>query len=110
MQIPQKAAETGGTAQLSVPENPGYSQRTMSRSFSQVRTYETLLDTPTLILLQEQAKAIYTYNASNSDELSFNEGDTLSIIDTSEEEWWKTEQGGVVLIVPAAYLELVEGQ
>jgi len=62
-----------------------------------------------LIFLVEKAKAVYTYTGNNPDELPFTEGDILSIIDTSEEEWWKTEQGGVVFIVPAAYLELVEG-
>lgn len=52
---------------------------------------------------------MYTYTGNNSDELPFTEGDQLSIIDMSEEEWWKTERGGVVFIVPAAYLEIVEG-
>jgi actin cytoskeleton-regulatory complex protein PAN1 len=33
----------------------------------------------------------------------------LPIIDRTEADWWKTEQGGVIFIVPAAYLELVEG-
>jgi len=57
----------------------------------------------------EKAKAAYNYTGDNPDELAFNEGDILSIVDTSEEEWWKAEQSGVVFIVPAAYLELVEG-
>lgn len=52
---------------------------------------------------------MYNYTGNNPDELPFTEGDILPIIDTSEEEWWKTEQGGMVFIVPAAYLELVEG-
>jgi hypothetical protein len=56
-----------------------------------------------------KAKAIYSYAAGSPDEQSFTEGDELTIIDKSEEEWWKTEQGGVVFIVPAAYLEIVEG-
>ena len=56
-----------------------------------------------------KAKAIYAYESNNSDELTFAEGDILSIVDVSEEEWWKAEQGGVVFIVPAAYLEVVEG-
>ncbi|PFH53549.1 hypothetical protein AMATHDRAFT_73354 [Amanita thiersii Skay4041] len=54
------------------------------------------------------AKALYSYAGANSDELSFNEGDTLSIIDRTEEEWWKTERDGAVYIVPATYLEVVE--
>ena len=59
--------------------------------------------------LSGNAKAIYAYASDNSDELTFAEGDILSIVDMSEEEWWKAEQGGVVFIVPAAYLEVVEG-
>jgi len=59
--------------------------------------------------LSEKAKAIYAYTSHNSDELTFAEGDILSIVDTSEEEWWKAEQKGVVFIAPAAYLEVVEG-
>jgi actin cytoskeleton-regulatory complex protein PAN1 len=56
-----------------------------------------------------KVKALYSYTAGGSDELPFAEGDELIIIDTSEEEWWKTEQGGLVFIVPAAYLKTVEG-
>jgi hypothetical protein len=35
--------------------------------------------------------------------------DELTVVEMSEDEWWKAEQGGVVFIVPAAYLEVVEG-
>ena len=55
-----------------------------------------------------KAKALYTYEGSSADELPFVEGDILTIVDRSEADWWKTEQGGVIFIVPAAYLE-VEG-
>jgi uncharacterized protein YaiE (UPF0345 family) len=56
-----------------------------------------------------KAKALYTYTGANPDELSMAEGDEVNVIDQSEEEWWKAEQGGVVFIVPAGYLEVVEG-
>ncbi|EGO21969.1 hypothetical protein SERLADRAFT_417338 [Serpula lacrymans var. lacrymans S7.9] len=56
-----------------------------------------------------KAKALYSYAGGNADELPFAEGDELSIVDKSETDWWKAEQGGVVFIVPAAYLEIVEG-
>jgi hypothetical protein len=55
------------------------------------------------------AKALYDYAASNSDELSFSAGEALSIVDTSDEEWWKAERDGAVFIVPAGYLEVAEG-
>ncbi|KIL68468.1 hypothetical protein M378DRAFT_184914 [Amanita muscaria Koide BX008] len=55
------------------------------------------------------AKALYDYAGSNTnDELQFNEGDIISIIDRSDEEWWKAERDGVVYIVPATYVEVVE--
>lgn len=56
-----------------------------------------------------KAKALYSYSGGNSDELPFVEGDTLTIVDRSEADWWKTEQGGVIFIVPSSYLEVVEG-
>lgn len=56
-----------------------------------------------------KATALYSYTGDNSDELPFVEGDQLSIVDRSEPDWWKAEQNGVIFIVPAAYLEVVEG-
>ncbi|TFK20128.1 hypothetical protein FA15DRAFT_600278 [Coprinopsis marcescibilis] len=56
-----------------------------------------------------KAKALYDYAAENADELSLQEGQIVSVVDNSEEEWWKAEKDGLVLVVPAAYLELVEG-
>lgn len=56
-----------------------------------------------------KATAIYSYSGNNADELPFEEGDTLSIVDRNDADWWKAEQGGMIFIVPAAYLEIVEG-
>jgi actin cytoskeleton-regulatory complex protein PAN1 len=53
-----------------------------------------------------RAKALYSYVGENAEELPFTEGDTLSIVDRSDGDWWKAEKDGVVFIVPAAYLEL----
>ncbi|EIN07872.1 hypothetical protein PUNSTDRAFT_103983 [Punctularia strigosozonata HHB-11173 SS5] len=55
-----------------------------------------------------KARALYAYTGTNPDELPFAEGDLLSIVDRAEADWWKAEQGGVIFIVPAAYLEVVE--
>lgn len=56
-----------------------------------------------------KAKALYSYSGGNADELPFVEGDELIIVDRSEGDWWKAEQGGAIFIVPAAYLEVIEG-
>jgi len=60
-------------------------------------------------LSHAKAKALYTYEAGGEDELPFAEGDVLDIVDHSEGDWWKTEQNGLIFIVPAAYLELSDG-
>jgi hypothetical protein len=62
-----------------------------------------------LTFISVNATAIYSYTGSNADELPFEEGDQLSIVDRSEQDWWRAEQDGVIFIVPAAYLEVVEG-
>ncbi len=56
-----------------------------------------------------KAAAMYPYAAGNPDELSFEEGDVLAIVDRSEPDWWKAEKDGKIHVVPAAYLELVNG-
>jgi len=56
-----------------------------------------------------KAKALYAYEGTNADELPLVEGDVLSIVDHSEADWWKAEKDGMVFIVPAGYLELLDG-
>ncbi|THH31859.1 hypothetical protein EUX98_g2302 [Antrodiella citrinella] len=55
-----------------------------------------------------EAKALYDYTGSNPDELPFQEGDSITIVDRTDADWWKAEKEGMVFIVPAAYLEVVE--
>lgn len=62
-----------------------------------------------LYRLVVKATALYTYEGTTAEELTFSEGEKITIIDNSEPEWWKAEQGGMVFIVPAAYLEVAEG-
>ncbi|ELU37390.1 protein binding protein [Rhizoctonia solani AG-1 IA] len=57
-----------------------------------------------------KAKALYAYEGSNADELPLVEGDVLSIVDKSEADWWKAEKDGMIFIVPAGYLELMDGE
>ena len=75
-----------------------------------VGTQLILLQPALLMAITVKAKALYSYEGSNADELPFSEGDELNIIDRSDPDWWKTEQSGVVFIVPAAYLEAIDGQ
>jgi hypothetical protein len=56
-----------------------------------------------------KVRALYAYSGNSADELSFVEGKDLSVVDTSEEVWWKAEEDGKVFIIPAAYVETVEG-
>ncbi|CDZ97229.1 RhoGEF GTPase [Phaffia rhodozyma] len=54
-----------------------------------------------------QAKALYTYTGTTDEELPFIEGDTITIVDRSDESWWKAVIDGVCFLVPASYLELI---
>lgn len=65
---------------------------------------------PDLIRTVQTAKALYAYDAASGDELSFAEGDSLQIVDSTDPSWWKAEKGGVIAVVPATYLELSQSQ
>ena len=54
-----------------------------------------------------KAKALYSYDPANADEIALEEGESVDVVDTSEEEWYKVERNGAVLVAPAAYLELM---
>lgn len=49
-------------------------------------------------------RASFKYVASQSDELSFEEGDTLYIIDMSDPNgWWKAKCNGKTGLIPSNY-------
>lgn len=84
------------------------------------KTYVAIVDTSKILtsscrcsfaylIVSVKAKALYSYTGDNPDELPFVDGDILTIVDRSEQDWWKAEQNGVVFLVPAAYLEVVDG-
>jgi hypothetical protein len=54
-----------------------------------------------------QAKALYSYTGSSDEELPFVEDDIITIVDKSDDSWWKAVRDGVVFLVPATYLELI---
>ncbi|KAI0294656.1 hypothetical protein B0F90DRAFT_1755296 [Multifurca ochricompacta] len=55
-----------------------------------------------------KARGQYDYPGGSADELSFFEGDIISVVDRSDNDWYKAEKEGVIFIVPAAYLDIVE--
>ncbi|CAG8566971.1 10039_t:CDS:10 [Acaulospora morrowiae] len=54
------------------------------------------------------AKAVYDYEAGESNEISFVEGDIITNIDFVSDDWWQgTAQDGSVGLFPANYVELL---
>lgn len=51
-----------------------------------------------------EARGLYNFNASSQDELSFNKGEILKIINEEDKNWLKAEKNGVEGIVPANHL------
>ncbi|XP_062517076.1 osteoclast-stimulating factor 1-like [Corticium candelabrum] len=51
-------------------------------------------------------RALFNYTAQHVDELSFEEGDTLYIVDkNSEKGWWKGRCGDKIGLIPTNYIE-----
>lgn len=51
-------------------------------------------------------RSLYPYTAQQNDELSFDEGDTLYILDMqSSKDWWKAKCGDKVGLIPSNYVE-----
>jgi len=50
-------------------------------------------------------KALYTYSPQQNDELGFNSGDIIEIIDSSETDWWTGKLNGRKGLIPANYVE-----
>lgn len=52
-----------------------------------------------------QAKALYPYEAATDDELTFNEGDIIFIVQKDQAGWWEGELNGKKGWVPANYVQ-----
>lgn len=50
-------------------------------------------------------RALYRYEAQQGDELSFDEGDTLYILDMSNTDWWKAKCGNNTGLIPSNYVD-----
>jgi len=54
-----------------------------------------------------QARALYDYEATNDTELSFTEGDILTITERDDSGWWFAELNGQTGFVPNNYVSVV---
>ncbi|XP_041361936.1 osteoclast-stimulating factor 1-like [Gigantopelta aegis] len=50
-------------------------------------------------------RALYRYDAQQTDELTFDEGDMLYILDMTDPDWWKAKCGNVAGLIPSNYVE-----
>ncbi|WWC91237.1 uncharacterized protein L201_006179 [Kwoniella dendrophila CBS 6074] len=56
------------------------------------------------------ASVLYDFDADGDDELTVKEGETLTILDKENDEWWLVKNSsGKEGVVPAAYLQLEDG-
>ena len=54
-----------------------------------------------------QARALYDYDAAQEGDLSFREGDVITLIDTSDPSgWWVGELNGVQGTFPSNFVEM----
>jgi hypothetical protein len=50
-------------------------------------------------------RALFRYEAQQNDELTFDEGDLLYILDMSDSNWWKAKCGEVSGLIPSNYVQ-----
>jgi hypothetical protein len=81
----------------------------LEESSSAYNSIPTRIDTTkTTNQPQLQAKAVYDYAAASPDEISIREGDIITVIDSSDPDWWKGELKGQIGTFPANYVEKME--
>ena len=52
-------------------------------------------------------KALYPYAAENPDELTFEPGEIISVIDKEDSAWWKGSLRGTIGVFPSNYVEAI---
>ncbi|XP_068181807.1 intersectin-2b isoform X2 [Antennarius striatus] len=53
-----------------------------------------------------QVIAMYDYTAANGDEMSFSKGQTISVLDKNDPDWWKGELNGNTGLFPTNYVKM----
>lgn len=54
-----------------------------------------------------KCRCLYAYDAQDTDELSFNEGDTIDILKEDPAGWWRGRLRGKEGLFPANYIEKI---
>jgi len=99
-----------------VPFNgvPGYTVTSQQNQSFTVTQNQPTQNQPTIVQVNYQtppstgprARALYQFDAENSNELSFRPNDILNII-TQQGDWWTAELNGRQGIVPSNYVQLI---
>jgi len=67
------------------------------------------LERPVIISsLHKKAKALYNFDATQSNQLSFKEGETITILNQEGNGWVKGQIGPKIGLVPEDYIEIIE--
>ena len=61
---------------------------------------------PFIIFTQSaKVQASYPYTAQNDDELTFEQGAIITILNKNDPDWWSGQLGGVTGVFPANYVQ-----
>lgn len=56
------------------------------------------------ITKDEMVQALFSFTAQDDDEVSFNAGDWITVLDKTNDDWWKGQVHGCVGIFPRNYV------
>ncbi|XP_074658567.1 intersectin-1-like isoform X3 [Tubulanus polymorphus] len=96
----------GSSSARSTPDNS--SQRSTPNPMNDQRSSTPQTqppDLPAASSSKEQVVALYSYSAQHDDELSFQKGSVLSVLDKEDPDWWKGEVNGTTGMFPSNYVK-----
>ncbi|XP_022248242.1 nostrin-like isoform X2 [Limulus polyphemus] len=85
-----------------------HEQLDSSSVYSSVQHPASELSKPSSTKTLQYCRAIYTYQANLSDELTLHSGDIICVKRKSDDDWWEGELNGVVGLFPSTYVEEIE--